>query len=261
VHDADAVDAATMLAFARETRLSETTFVQSADGDADYVNRIFTVVEELPFAGHPSLGTAVAVARARGETQARYVQRTPAGEQPIDVTLDGRRARASMLQEPAVLGELGDPEAIAAATGIAVADIDTDRPPRFVSTGVHHLIVVLRDAGALARATTRDPQRLAAALAPGGGTCVYLAAPSDAAATATPARWQARSLFLGLDGVNEDPATGSAAGPLCAYLDTAITIDQGAEMGRPSVLDAAIQDDRVRVGGEVHVVAEGTVAL
>jgi trans-2,3-dihydro-3-hydroxyanthranilate isomerase len=72
VHDADGLDEETMLAFARETRLSETTFVQRASRPgADYRNRIFTTVGELPFAGHPSLGTAVAVAHAGGDARAR----------------------------------------------------------------------------------------------------------------------------------------------------------------------------------------------
>src|ERR687886_2155152 len=86
VHDADAVDDATMLAFARETRLSETSFVQSAtEAGADYRNRIWMTTRELPFAGHPSIGAAVAVARARGDRQARYVQQTGAGLQDVEV--------------------------------------------------------------------------------------------------------------------------------------------------------------------------------
>jgi trans-2,3-dihydro-3-hydroxyanthranilate isomerase len=262
VHDADNVDDATMLAFARETGLSETTFVQTAPAGsgADYVNRIFTVVEELPFAGHPSLGTAVAVAHARGERTASYVQRTPAGEQPVDVELDGLTARASMLQEPAAFGDEADPEVIAAASGLHVGDIATDPPPRFISTGVSHLIAILNDAAALQRIVRPDAETLARTLQ-GAGTCLYLAAPLQ-----PPDRWQARSLFIGTDGVREDPATGSAAGPLCAYVArergaTSITIDQGAEMGRPSVLDARVQDDRIRVGGDVHVIATGTVHL
>src|SRR3954454_7696256 len=98
VHDADGLDDATMQDFARETRLSETTFVQTATQDgADYRNRIFMPTQELPFAGHPSLGTAVAVALARGESEARYVQQTGAGLQPIDVRVEGPRAEASML--------------------------------------------------------------------------------------------------------------------------------------------------------------------
>src|SRR5688572_29305186 len=80
VGDADGLSEEVMLAFARETRLSETTFVQSAGADgADYRNRIFTVEQEIPFAGHPTLGTAVAVARWRGLEQADFVQETHAG--------------------------------------------------------------------------------------------------------------------------------------------------------------------------------------
>src|SRR4051812_40301332 len=96
VRDADDLDDEQMAAFARETRLSETTFVQTATAEgADYRNRIFTVAGEIPFAGHPSLGTAVAVARARGEREAKYVQQTGAGLQPVDVRLDNGRAWAS----------------------------------------------------------------------------------------------------------------------------------------------------------------------
>jgi trans-2,3-dihydro-3-hydroxyanthranilate isomerase len=260
VHGADGLDDATMLAFARETNLSETTFVQSADGGADYVNRIWTTVGEMPFAGHPSLGTAVAVARERGETHAHYVQRTPAGEQPVDVTLDGLHARATMLQEPATFGPQVDPQAIAAATGIDAADLDPAHPPCFVSTGVAHLIVVLRDPAALARVQGRDVDALNGLLEPGGGTCAYLAAPDGE-------RWSARSQFVGAGGVVEDPATGSAAGPLLALLARAdhgaraITIDQGVHMGRPSVLEVSVEDDRMRVGGDVFVIAEGIVQI
>src|SRR3712207_5630566 len=99
-----------MQALARETRLSETSFVQSAgDYDADYRHRIWMMGGEIPFAGHPSLGAAVAVARVRGESRATYVQRTGAGLQPVDVEIDGTRAHASMLQEPARFGPELDP--------------------------------------------------------------------------------------------------------------------------------------------------------
>ena len=100
VHDADGVSDEVMLAFAKETRLVETTFVQSSDV-ADYRNRIWTPAEELPFAGHPSLGTAVAVALERGEDEVEYRQQTHAGIQPVRVQRDGDRAYASILQEPA----------------------------------------------------------------------------------------------------------------------------------------------------------------
>ena len=78
MHDADGVSDEVMLAFAKETRLVETTFVQTSDA-ADYRNRIWTPAEELPFAGHPSLGTAVAVALQRGDEDVVYHQQTLAG--------------------------------------------------------------------------------------------------------------------------------------------------------------------------------------
>ncbi len=255
-----------MQAFAIETGLAETTFVQTAPSgsSADYVNRIFTVVNEMPFAGHPSLGTAVAVAHERGDTDVCYVQRTHAGEQPVDVQLDGRSARASMLQEPATFGDEADRQAIVTASGLSPDDLDPAITPRYVTTGAWHLIVVLRDPTALDRVQPGQPDALSAALQPGGGICLYLAAPHDAGAD--PARWHARSFFLGTAGVREDPATGSAAGPLCAYIAReigvrALTVEQGVAMGRPSVLDAALEGDRARVSGDVHVISTGTVHL
>ena len=99
VDDADGIADETMLAFAREMGLSETTFVQSAGADgADYRNRIFTVAREIPFAGHPSLGTAVAVARWRGLQEASFVQETQAGLQPIELRDEDGRWRAEMVQ-------------------------------------------------------------------------------------------------------------------------------------------------------------------
>src|SRR3954454_20616310 len=102
VHEADGLDEATMHAFARETNLSETTFVQTATVEgADYQNRIWMPAAELDFAGHPSLGTAVAVAHARGEQETSYVQQCRPGLQPIDVRFEEDVATASMLQAPA----------------------------------------------------------------------------------------------------------------------------------------------------------------
>ena len=101
-------------------------------------------------------------------------------------------------------------------------------------------------------------------LQPARATCLYLAAPHDAGAD--PARWHARSFFLGTTGVREDPATGSAAGPLCAYIARevgvrALTIEQGVAIDRPSIMDAAVDGDRVSVAGDVHIISTGTVHL
>src|ERR671922_612417 len=147
VHDADDLPDEAMLAFARETQLSETTFVQTAtEPGAHYRNRIWMTTRELPFAGHPSLGTAVAVARARGERNARYVQQTGAGHQEIEVEFgDGDVARAAMRQEPARFGAEPEPGLVFAALGLDVADGDPELPPQFVSCGIGQLMVPVRD--------------------------------------------------------------------------------------------------------------------
>jgi predicted PhzF superfamily epimerase YddE/YHI9 len=158
VHDADGLDDPTMLAFARETRLSETTFVQRATvSGADYRNRIWTTTGELDFAGHPSLGTAVAVALVRGERTARYVQQTRAGLQPVEVELDGTAARASMLQEPARFGAEPDAALVLDAVGLGPEDAHADLPPQVVSTGVPQVLVPVGEPAALERLRPRAP--------------------------------------------------------------------------------------------------------
>jgi trans-2,3-dihydro-3-hydroxyanthranilate isomerase len=273
VHDAEALDASTMLALARETRLSETTFVQRADvAGADYRPRIWTVERELPFAGHPSLGTAVAVARAEHglaredrdpasaiPRELRYVQQTGAGLQPIDVRLEhAHRAHASMLQEPAQFGAELPRSELVQAIGLTPEHADRVLPPQLVGSGLTQLILPLRDLEALARARPDWPmvERL---LSRHRATVLY-------AAVCDPAASRARARAFVSAAVGEDPATGSAAGPLCAYLadragTDAITIDQGIEIGRPSRLEAAMEGERPRVGGDVVVVADGTLHL
>ena len=261
VHDADGVDDATMIAFARETRLSETTFVQTATEEgADYRNRICMMSGELDFAGHPSLGTAVAVAMARGDERASYVQETRAGLQPIDVEVRGDGvAHASMLQNAAEFGAELDPGDVAAAVRLNWADLDRELTPQLVSTGQAHIIAP--DApGALGRVAA-DPITLRPLLDRYAATVVYLAEVDLDAGVA-----RARSFFMDPDGASEDPATGSAAAPLLAYLHARcglerLTIDQAVEMGRPSRLECALEGDRIRVAGDCVVVATGTVRL
>ena len=261
VHDADGLGDETMLAFARETRLSETTFVQSATAaGADYRNRIFASPGEMPFAGHPSLGTAVAVARARGDARARYVQQTPAGLQRVEVELQGDGARASMLQEPPVLGFEPAPADVMAAAGLDASDAHERLPAQVASTGVAHLMAPVADVAALGRAA---PARavLRALMEPLGAMVLYLVAPDLDAAAA-----RARGFFVDPAGITEDPATGSAAGTLLAYLreragTDELTVHQGVEIGRPSRIDCAWSGDRPRVSGDVVVIADGEVAL
>jgi trans-2,3-dihydro-3-hydroxyanthranilate isomerase len=261
VHDADGVGDATMQAFARETRLSETTFVQSPGrAGADYRNRIWMPEGELPFAGHPSLGTAVAVAHVRGAAEAEYVQETPAGLQPVRVALRGDgRAHASMLQEPPSFGPELDPAAVLRAAGLDAAVAEPALRPQVVATGVPQVVACLRERAAL-DAPAPDPGALRALLRAHDAVVLYLAW-WDGAGGAV-----ARGFFPEGAGVVEDPATGSAAGPLMAYLHrragtTGLAIDQGLHMGRPSRLSCAVEGDRIRVAGDAVIVAEGVVRL
>jgi trans-2,3-dihydro-3-hydroxyanthranilate isomerase len=259
VHDADGLSDDIMAAFARETRLSETTFVQTAEEDgADYRNRIWTIAGEVPFAGHPSLGTAVAVAHARGEPEASYVQRTGAGLQPIDVAADGGAWRASMLQEPPRFGPEVHAAHVMAAAGLLPGDAHRDLAPQVVWTGLSTLVALVRTEAAITRAAP-DLGLVDALLAGAGADTLYVAWHDG------DQRARAR-MFCSLVVGGEDPATGSAAGPLCAYLHqhglaSRVEISQGVEIRRPSALVAEVEGDRVRVSGDVVVVIEGSVNL
>lgn len=261
VHDADALDEKTMLAFSFETRLAETTFVQTPSlAGADYRNRIFSMAGELPFAGHPSLGTAVAFARAHGARQeASYVQQTGAGLQRIEVRIEKRGFRASMLQEPANFGDELPAVPVMSALGLAAGDLHPDLPPQVVATGLPHVMLPLASAEALGRVQP-DAATVDALLEEHGAYGLYAAYPEAERGTAR-ARMFGRSAQ-----VTEDAATGSAAGPLCAYLHrragcASLEITQGVEMGRPSRLSCEIAGDTVRVSGAVVVVVDGLLRL
>ncbi len=260
IHDADELTDAFMLALARETRLSETTFIQRATVEgADYRNRIFSPPGEMPFAGHPSLGTAVAHARKSGVRAARYVQQTRAGLQPVEVELSGVTARATMLQGPVHYGATPDPERVAGALGLTAADFVAELPPQVASTGAPHLLVLVRGGKLLPRLKLQAGA-LGGLLDELGAIVAYVAAVGDAG------RVKARSFYLDRGLVVEDPATGSAAGPLVALLHRSgvasrIEIDQGVEMARPSRLFAEMAGDLVRVGGDVVVVADATLVV
>ena len=261
VHDADAVSDAVMHAFARETRLSETSFVQTAsERGADYRNRIWMMSGEVRFAGHPSLGVAAAMARERGDQRITYTQQTQAGLQPVDVEVADGAIHASMLQEPVEFGPELDPAEVLGAVGLGEDDAHPELPCQAVSTGAYHVLAPLRD-GALLSGLWPDYDRISSLLAPfPGGLCLYVTAVDHDAGTA-----RARSFATRAE-MGEDPATGSAAGPLCAYLAErtglrGITISQGVEMGRASRIVTRVEDERVRVGGDVVVVADGSVFL
>jgi trans-2,3-dihydro-3-hydroxyanthranilate isomerase len=265
VEGADDLGDEAMLAVARETRLSETTFVQAAGADgADYRNRIFTVESEIPFAGHPSLGTAVAVARWRGLEQASFVQETAAGLQPVEVSRGEGGWRAEMVQNEAELGSTVDPAGAMAAVGLDPGDAHPDLQPQVASTGLPAAIVPVASPDALARATpdfAAMDELLRDAEPRAGETPSFFLVWPDPDGAAARAR-----MFSSVVPGGEDPATGSAAGPLGAYLAEGagaerVTIRQGEEMGRPSVLEVEMVDGRPRVAGGVVPVMDGEISL
>ena len=255
------VDDATMQALAKEIGFSVTTFVTESGGDR-YAMRIFTPDAELPFAGHPTLGTAFVLV-SEGRVSSPGTQSTAAGEVPIEVDLATNFAW--MTQLPVEFGRVfEDRGLIARAIGLEPDDLGSNLPVQTVTTGLLWTIVPVRDAERLSRAQ-RDGLFEGPAVAASGDEGLYLFAVTDEGATAR--------MFDAGHGIGEDPATGSAAGPLGAYLAQyglagmpgSIVVRQGERVGRPSELHVEVRDEggswRVRVGGGVHVVGSGSFRL
>jgi trans-2,3-dihydro-3-hydroxyanthranilate isomerase len=253
--DGAAVPADLLQRTARELNLSETVFLLPPEGGGTARVRIFTPAVELPFAGHPCLGAAFVVAEASGLD--RVVLETGAGPVPVDLSReDGRVAFGWMAQPLPTAEPYGEVEALLAALGVAGSAL----PVEAYTNGPRHVYVVLEDPAAVAAVT---PDLGALARLPVGVTV--------AAGTGT--RWTTR-MFAPALGVAEDPATGSAAGPLAVHLarhgriafGEEIVIAQGAQIGRPSTLHARADGtrerlDRVAVGGAAVQVASGTYRL
>lgn len=256
VPEGQGLDGRTMALLAREIGFSETTFVTGAGGDR-YAMRIFTPGGELPFAGHPSLGTAFVLV-AEGRVASPAVQVVAAGEFPVEVDLAA--SHASLTAAPAPAGPEVDRGTAAAAAGLDVDDLDPELPPRVASAGLPFLVVPARDAAAVARARPGAPA-LGPLLAEVGADGLYLLAPAGEGG------FRAR-MFDATLGIGEDPATGAAALAAGAYLlaegsARRFVVRQGEEVGRPSVLEVETTKDppRVRVGGQVHVVGDGRFRL
>jgi trans-2,3-dihydro-3-hydroxyanthranilate isomerase len=256
------LDGESMQVLTREIGFSETTFVTATRPDG-YDIRIFTPVSELPFAGHPTLGTAFTLA-SEGRTGTNVVQRSAAGDVPVDVDLESGRAR--MRQLPPVFGPPYDNrEALTAAAGLGVDDLLGELPIVPVSTGIAHLMVPVRDEAAIRRAV-RDDRGCARVCDEADAESLYLFTVRGAGDIM--ARMFDRSAVIG-----EDPATGSAAGPLGAYLSMhelgampgLCVIAQGELAGRPSFLqvEVAADDGRwlIHVGGGVRIVGEGAFEM
>jgi trans-2,3-dihydro-3-hydroxyanthranilate isomerase len=257
VLDGQGLSGEEMQRVANWTNLSETTFVLSpTQPSADYRVRIFTPVAELPFAGHPTLGSAFVLG---GPLQKLIIRiETDAGVVPVELQREGAEVVFGWMEQPiprwkpvertddlfAALGVSG--------SGLPVEEYDLGPSHLFVEVGSPEQVAVLSpDFAALGRVTSA------------GANCFA----RDGAG------WKTRAFFADI-GVSEDPATGSAAGPLAVHLarhgriafGEEIEISQGVELGRPSTLYAradgsAEKIERVLVGGSAKLVARGEFSI
>jgi trans-2,3-dihydro-3-hydroxyanthranilate isomerase len=268
---ADGLTAAQMQAIASEMNLSETTFVMQPEGDGHARVRIFTPALELPFAGHPSVGTAWELVRlgivAAVEPVTRVVLELDVGPTLVEVEVrDGRPLAATVHQGPPTFGAPVPRERVAAVLGLDLEDLHETLEAIPVGTGLTYTIIPLRSQRALAH--------LAPDLSLFGAFERDYAEAYPCAFTGQETPWvEARGLFP-LSGIPEDPATGSAAGPLAAYMARAgllaagarRVVLQGAAIGRPSLLTVAVTGtaehiDNVLVGGAVQPVLRGELTL
>jgi trans-2,3-dihydro-3-hydroxyanthranilate isomerase len=258
-----------MQAIAREFNLSETTFVERRKAAVERVEgvlvRIFTTQEELPFAGHPTLGTASVLRLKAPEAFDGDTVRLGLKVGPVPVRFDGEGLFGEMTQKDPEFGAELEPREVARLTGLDELDLDPGLPPQVVSTGNPFAIVTLRSDEALARLKVRQ-EEATEWLRARGARWFYVLGPTGGEMPA----WRARMQFNG----GEDPATGSAAGCAISYLvrrgavasGERIALRQGVEMGRPSdiFLSAKIVLSKVsdvHVAGSTVVVANGRLFL
>jgi trans-2,3-dihydro-3-hydroxyanthranilate isomerase len=258
--NAAGISDAQMQNIARELNHSETTFILPPTAGGDAKVRIFGQNAELPFAGHPTLGTAFVMAQTRPGKKSLILEEKVG---PIPVTLEHRPdgVFVEMTQNEPVFGAKPDPKMVADAMGFGVDEIDGRYAPQMVSTGSNFLIVPLKSVATLAKLTLGHqlpPDQRAVF-----GTGAYYVVTGEP---------QVESRMMGA--TSEDPATGSAVGCATAFLiqngirkpDERIAILQGRFVNRPSVLYVRAgmangKATKVQVGGYVVEVARGTFTV
>jgi trans-2,3-dihydro-3-hydroxyanthranilate isomerase len=251
------LDTETMQALARETKFSETVFVLPTEADADVRIRIFTPAAEIPFAGHPTLGSAFVLGGPLQKTVIRL--ETGAGVVPVELEREGARIVFGRMQQPIPSVE-PYPAADELLDTLGVAE--SRLPIELYDNGLRHVYVCLGSEEEVA-ALTPDFGRLAQ-----NGS-----AQTHSCFAGEGRRWKTR-MFAPGGGVTEDPATGSAAGPLALHVarhglvpfGEEIEITQGVEIDRPSKLYARVDGsaekvERVEVGGSAVIVARGEFRL
>jgi trans-2,3-dihydro-3-hydroxyanthranilate isomerase len=255
--DARGLEDAEMQSLAREMKFSESVFVLPPESDGHVLMRIFTPTAEVPFAGHPTLGTAFVLA---GPLQVEEIRlETLSGVVPVALEREGDRIVFGRMQQPLPTWGSFEGEAdLLAGLGLERAEL----PVELYDNGMHHVYVAFPS---LEEVAALQPDLTAFSDAPAvlGINCF--------AGEGT--HWKTR-MFSPSGGFMEDPATGSAAGPLSVHLarhgriafGEEIEISQGAEIGRPSTLYAradgtADELERVEVGGSAVIVARGEFRL
>jgi trans-2,3-dihydro-3-hydroxyanthranilate isomerase len=256
--DARDLDASTMQRIAKELNLAETVFVlPSTRSDCIAHLRIFTPAREMLFAGHPTIGASFVLfdqGAARGN---EFLLEELIG--PIHIRVDpGLRPLIWLRTPPVKEGRTLDPDRCARALGLSPSDL-AGIPPQILSAGNPLVYIALKDVAAVDRARLSSTESLKAE--PDELLCVFVFAQ-------TPEGLYSR-MFAPEHGVVEDPATGSAAGPLAIYLlnhgmisdrpGTQFTNEQGAKMGRRSILHVRVNEDSIEVGGYVTPLVEATM--
>jgi trans-2,3-dihydro-3-hydroxyanthranilate isomerase len=257
-----------MQAVARETHLSETTFVfpegDAVDRERGFKTRIFAVAGEMPFAGHPTLGTASVLCAMRGWTEAALALKV--GRIPVSFSTEGGSPFGEMVQKDPSVGATHDLLRVAAVLRVSPDDLDPAHPIQTISTGVPFAIVPFRSLDGLSRVRP-DTSAMEEYLKGTDASFFYLVSRQTSDPSAS---LHARMIFSG----GEDPATGSAAGPAAAWMvlhgvtkpRQRVLIEQGLEVRRTSHLyvRADLRDGRpvdVRVGGHCVPVIRGELEL
>src|SRR5207302_4021020 len=246
VLDAGGLSTEQMQAVATEFNYSETTFVlPPADPAHDAQVRIFTVNRELPFAGHPNVGTAFVLATLAEKPPARLLFEEGAGLVLVEIVTEQGKVISTEFTAPQPLKRMSHlpVEQVAACLSLSAGDVKTDRhAPQIISVGLSFLAVEVTSREALRRARP-DAAAFAKTFPCDGSDAVYFYT-RDVPAGEKPCELQARMFHPGARGLSEDPATGSATAACAALLadlddkdgELKLRIGQGVDMGRPSLL-------------------------
>ncbi|UCH58184.1 MAG: PhzF family phenazine biosynthesis protein [Candidatus Bathyarchaeota archaeon] len=257
-----------MQSITREMNFSESTFIRGVDLEKMLFKvRIFTPAREVPFAGHPTLGTAYVIQRdIVREPVDEVILDLKAGKIPVRISYeDGEPSILWMKQLNPVFGDTYEPEEVASLLNLEPGDIDPDHPVQEVSTSIPFFIVPLRSGTALKKAKA-DKDRLLSFIEKRDAKAPLLFCPEPR----NPENHLEVRMFGAYYGIEEDPATGSGNGCLAGYLArhryfgsprVDIRVEQGHEVGRPSLLYLRSEDRgeevEIHVGGKVVMIAKG----